>query len=205
MRRIFRNAGSAQNQDALVAQDLDTASEEEDFEAWAAYRKARKAKRESVGGGSRRSTPGSGKGKVKNAANRRTGETSRSFVRNSECHNAPQCPRKGSKSGGISPRAQGNTRPQSKPYSSIALESPVDGYGVCQLGPSGSAQVDEHSLSTTMDLGGEFFGVKGLERGGPGYGSHGKFGAPRVVREPQFCFGSQWDGEGWIVSVRGPL
>ena len=45
MRRLFGNVGSDQRQDALAAQDLDTVSEEEDFEAWVAYRKAKRATR----------------------------------------------------------------------------------------------------------------------------------------------------------------
>ena len=40
MRRLFGNIGSARNQDALVAQDMDAVSGEENFEAWAAYREA---------------------------------------------------------------------------------------------------------------------------------------------------------------------
>ena len=40
MRRLCGNFGSARNQDALVAQDMDAVSGEENFEAWAAYREA---------------------------------------------------------------------------------------------------------------------------------------------------------------------
>ena len=40
MRRLFGHCGHASRQDVPVAEDLDTASEEEDFEAWMAYRKA---------------------------------------------------------------------------------------------------------------------------------------------------------------------
>ena len=63
MRRLFGNIGSAQNQDALVAQDMDNVSDEENFEAWAAYRKAKRAKKNLSDGGSRESTPKYGKGK----------------------------------------------------------------------------------------------------------------------------------------------
>ena len=52
MRHLFGNIGSAQNQDALVAQDMDAASDEENFEAWAAYRKERRARKNLGGGGS---------------------------------------------------------------------------------------------------------------------------------------------------------
>ena len=99
MRLLFGNVGSVQNQDALVAQDLDTVSEEEDFEAWVAHRLAKRAKRESGDGGSSGSAPFSDKGKVKDATNRRTGGSTRRFICNSEYRCATQRPRKGSKSG----------------------------------------------------------------------------------------------------------
>ena len=64
MRRLFRPCGSAAIQDVLVAADLDTASEEESFEAWAAYRKAKrrrgKSAEEMVGGNLGRVNPGMG-------------------------------------------------------------------------------------------------------------------------------------------------
>ena len=40
MRRLFGPCGYASRQDVLAAQDMDTVSEEEDFEAWLADRKA---------------------------------------------------------------------------------------------------------------------------------------------------------------------
>ena len=46
MRRLFGPCGYASRRDVLVAQDLDTVSEEEDFEACMAYRKAKWAKTE---------------------------------------------------------------------------------------------------------------------------------------------------------------
>ena len=45
MRRLFGPCGYASRQDVMVAQDMDTVSEEEDFEAWIAYRKAKRATR----------------------------------------------------------------------------------------------------------------------------------------------------------------
>ena len=42
MRRLFGNIGSSQNMDALVAQDMDNVSDEENFEAWLAYREAKR-------------------------------------------------------------------------------------------------------------------------------------------------------------------
>ena len=45
MRRLFGPCGYASRQDVLVAAGKDPASEEEDFEAWAAYRKAKRARK----------------------------------------------------------------------------------------------------------------------------------------------------------------
>ena len=99
MRRLIGNFGSAQTQDALVAQDFDAVSEAGDSEACVAYRKAKKAKSNSGDSGGRSSVSYSGKGKVKNAPNYRTGRTNRRFICKSEYHSAPQRPRKGGKSG----------------------------------------------------------------------------------------------------------
>ena len=57
MRRLFGPHGSAARQDVLVAADMHAASEGADFEAWAAYRKAKKGKKK-VNGGEDRSKPG---------------------------------------------------------------------------------------------------------------------------------------------------
>ena len=73
-RRFFGSIGSSQNLDALAAQDMDNVSEEENFEACVAYRKAERAKKNSSDGGSRDSFPKYSKGKIKNAANYRSGE-----------------------------------------------------------------------------------------------------------------------------------
>ena len=61
MPRLFGNIGSSQSMDVLVAQDMDQVSEEDDFEAWVAYRKAKRAKKNSSDGGSRDSVPKYGK------------------------------------------------------------------------------------------------------------------------------------------------
>ena len=90
MRRLFGNIGSAQTGDVLVAQGLDQVSDEDDFEAWVAYRKAKRAKKNSSDGRSHDFAPRYGTGEIKNAANYRTGEINRCFVCNSECPCAPQ-------------------------------------------------------------------------------------------------------------------
>ena len=45
MRRLFGPRGYTSRQDVLAAQGMDTASEEEDFECWLAFRKAKRASR----------------------------------------------------------------------------------------------------------------------------------------------------------------
>ena len=97
--------------DGLVAQEMDQVSEEDDFEAWVAYRKARRAKKNSSDGGSRDSVPMYGKEKIKNAVNYRAGETNKCFVRNSEFHYAPQRPRKSGKSAVPLPVNTGKEKP----------------------------------------------------------------------------------------------
>ena len=61
-----------------------TDSEEEDFEAWMAYRKAKRAKKEG-GDQGKREKPLGGE-RAKNSINWRTGERNRRFTRNSEYH-----------------------------------------------------------------------------------------------------------------------
>ena len=53
MRRLFGLRGYASRQDVPVAADINAVSEEEDFEAWATHRKAKRAKKdEKCSGGS---------------------------------------------------------------------------------------------------------------------------------------------------------
>ena len=82
MRRLFGPSGYASRQDVLVAQDLDAASEEEDFEALMARRRAERAKKE--GGGQGNHDKPVGGGRAKNPINRRTGGRSRCYTCNSE-------------------------------------------------------------------------------------------------------------------------
>ena len=51
MRRLSCPRGYASRRDVLVAADMDAVSEEEDFEAWVAYRKAKRARKDGEGGG----------------------------------------------------------------------------------------------------------------------------------------------------------
>ena len=53
MRRLFGPRGFASRRDVLVARDMDTASGEEDFEAWMALREANRAKKEGGSQGKR--------------------------------------------------------------------------------------------------------------------------------------------------------
>ena len=77
-------------------------------------------------------------------------------MRNSEFHYAPWRPRRRNRGGVLSPRNKSNTKPQNKPYSSIALESPAGGDFVRKSAAPEHAQKNELSFSTTIDLGGEF-------------------------------------------------
>ena len=75
MRRLFGSCGYASRQNVLIAQDMDTVSEEEDFGAWMAYCKAKRVKKD--GGGHRNREKATGGGRNKTAMNRRTGEPNR--------------------------------------------------------------------------------------------------------------------------------
>ena len=139
---------------------MDIVSDEENLEAWVAYSKAKRAKKNMSDGGSRDSTQKYGKGKVENAAKYRTGEINRCFVRNSEYHYAPQCPRKGGKGGVRSPSNNGKQKPPLKPYSSIALESPAGGDHIHENNSPAPAPIHEDPFSTTIHLGGVFVASK---------------------------------------------
>ena len=76
---------------------MDTVSEEEDFEAWMAYRAAKRAKKDTQGSGeygSREKNKPSGEGRAKNGRNRRTGQRNRCYARYSEYRYTPQCPQR---------------------------------------------------------------------------------------------------------------
>ena len=67
MRRLSGPCGYASRQHVLVAAEMDTASEEEDCEAWMAYRNAKRAKKDGGGLGSREKRKSSGEGRAKHA------------------------------------------------------------------------------------------------------------------------------------------
>ena len=74
---------------------MDTASDEEDFEAWVAYREAKRAKK--GGGGSeqngiRGKREASEEGRTTNGFNGETGERDRCYTCNSEYHFVPHRP-----------------------------------------------------------------------------------------------------------------
>ena len=78
MCRLFGPRGNAARQDVLLAADMETAPEEEDCAARAAYGKADKEKRKEKGGKDRGKTGKSEdreEGRALNCFNRRTGET----------------------------------------------------------------------------------------------------------------------------------
>ena len=83
MRRLFGPCGYASRKNGLAEADMDTVSEGEDFEAWMAYRKAKRAKKDAQGSGvhgSGEKNKSAGGGRTKNAINRRTGERNRRYT-----------------------------------------------------------------------------------------------------------------------------
>ena len=147
MRRLFGPCGYASRQDVMVAQDMDTVSEEEDFEAWVAYRKAKRATRGN-GEPNRRAKAEVGDsggrekgGRTKNPVGRRTGRRNRRYTCDSEYHYAPQCPLK-------------TSRKSNKPYSSMAMETPIEVGSPLKSAPAGPARSQEQSFPTTIQVGG---------------------------------------------------
>ena len=83
LRRLLGPRGSAARQDVLAAGDLGTASEEGDFEAWVAYRKAEKEEKKERGSedpGETGWTKRKKGGLTTNALNRKTGERNRPYT-----------------------------------------------------------------------------------------------------------------------------
>ena len=154
MRRLLGPCGYASRQDVLVAQDMDTVSEEEDCDTWAAYRKAKRA--EEGAGGQENSEEATGGGRAENATNRRTGERNRCYTCNGEYRHAPQSRRKENRYGAASPPLRPSKKSPSKPYSSVVMETPVDVGSPPESAPVGPARAQERSFSTTTDLGGQF-------------------------------------------------
>ena len=92
MRRFFGPRGCASCQYVTAAADMDTVSEEEDFEAWFAYRKAERPKKDGKGGGDpgkQETSESSEERRAKNGFSRRTGERNRCYTCNSGYHFAP--------------------------------------------------------------------------------------------------------------------
>ena len=94
MRRLFGNIGSSRDMDVLLAHDPALVSDADEFEAWVAFRKAKRERLSWGKGGSKGSASNFGKGEIKNPANFRTGEVNRCFVCKSEYHYAPNCPQR---------------------------------------------------------------------------------------------------------------
>ena len=181
MRRLFGPRGYASRQDNLVAQDMDTAPAEEDFEAWLAYRKAKRAQKENGDHGSREKSKSSGEGRSKNAINRRTGERNRCYTCNIEYHYAPQRPQEETRYGGAPSPQRRSKKPPKKPYSPSAIETPVVVGSLPKLAPEGPARSRGNSLTATIELGGAICGHPIGERGRVGYWSDGEFGLLRMV------------------------
>ena len=96
MRRLFGPRASAVRQDVLAAADLDTVSEEEDYAAWVAYRKARKDKKGGRGADDRSKTGRSKpkeEGRTTDGFKRKTGDSNRRYTCNIEFHYASPAPK----------------------------------------------------------------------------------------------------------------
>ena len=154
MRRLFGPRGYASRRDVLLAANMDTASEAEHCEPWAAYRKAKRPKKDGGGHGSREKGKSSGAGRAKNAINRRTGERNRCYTCNSEYHYAPQRPQEENRYGGALFSQRRSKKPPNTPYSSIAIETPVGVGSPLKLAPVGPARSHENSFSAPIESGG---------------------------------------------------
>merc|ERR1712121_295261 len=86
MRRLFGNIVSSRDMDVLLAHDPALVSDVDEFEAWVAFRKAKREGLSWGKGGSKGSASNSGKGIIKNPVNFRTGEVNRCFACKSEYH-----------------------------------------------------------------------------------------------------------------------
>ena len=97
MRCLFGPSGYKSRQDVPVAADMDAPSEEEDFAAWAAYRKAKRTKKDGdsgeVNGEPKKRKPPGGR-RARNGCYRRTGQRNRRYICNSEYHYVPKGPKK---------------------------------------------------------------------------------------------------------------
>ena len=164
MRRLFGPRGNAARQCVLSAADSDAVSKGEDFAAWVAYRKAQNEKRREKGYEGHSNTGGvkrKEEGRTLNGLNRRTGGRNRCYASKCEYHCAPRRSRKENRSSGLSSLHRAAKRPPSPPYSSIATEFPSHVQPPTWDGEMGSGRTYEHSLSTALDIGGQFVSVQG--------------------------------------------
>ena len=193
VRRPFGPCGYATRQDVVGPQGMGAASEKEDFEAWAAYRKAKRVKKEGGGQGKRDKT--SGRERTENPMNRRTGQRDRFHKCNSEYHYAPQCPQKENRYSGAPSPVRNSKEPPNKPYPSIAMEVPNGRWKSAEAGPLWAGAQAGTILLHHDGIGGGILGVPIGRRGGPGRWSYGESGSPQMAREPKCNFGETGIGE----------
>ena len=159
MRRLFGPRGYASRQDVLAAADMNTASKEEDFETWMAYRKPKRAEKDGKSGrgnGAKEKRKPSEEERAKNSFNRRTGEQNRRYTCNNGYHYAPQRPQQGNRHGGAPSPLRRVIRSSNKPYCSIAMEAPLSVGSSRKPAPGGPDRSREQCFSTTLDIGGQF-------------------------------------------------
>ena len=100
-----------------------------------AYRRAKRAKNE--GGDQGKRDKSLGGERTENPINRRAGERNCCYTCNSEHRYAPQCPQKENQYSSAPSPLRANKNPLDKPYSSIAMETPVEVGSPHELDPWG--------------------------------------------------------------------
>ena len=155
MRRLFGSRGGGSRQDALsTAEAVEPRASDEDLDASAAYRKAKK-----LGAGKKKkdALPKSGGGKVGgvgqtlNGFNFETGLRNRRYRCDSEHHLAPRY------SWRDTPRGDGSSRPQERDrerrpsFSSIPAETPVSTQGEGNLGDDGPRESGESCFDSDRE------------------------------------------------------
>ena len=123
--------GDGVRQDVPAATEVDANSSDDDFASWATYRKATKSMGKKEGAERKKGKADKDKGdsETMNGENSKTGRRHWRYLRNSEYHLLPECPRRGAtskSSAPISPPPQASTRHR---YSSISWEPPVEVQG----------------------------------------------------------------------------
>ena len=123
-RRLFGPRGNAARSNILLAEYWGAVSEDEDYAAWAAYRKAKKRNGE-VRIAAKKGGEKSGKETHFEGFQPQNRGRNRRYKCNNEYHYAPRCPQEGNRSSGPFSYTRFLKKPANYPYSSIAAEYPL--------------------------------------------------------------------------------